>query len=144
MLGNFACFFFRLLFCFENKFSGMQSNSLDQDQGRRFVRVRHRNRWRSSIVFGLSVRLSVRCRGDFQISYMDVFHLNPVQVWIRVLSDEREPRWPTKCPLPISVHCRGHSNLVIFNRISSKIHISVAPIKLSFMFEYEFCPTNDN
>ena len=44
----------------------------------------------------------------------------------------------------ISVRCGGHSNLVIFNQISSKFHIWIASIKLSFKFEYRFCPTNDN
>ena len=40
------------------------------------------------------------------------------------------------CPsVSLSVHCRGHSNLVIFNRIFSKFHII---IKLSFKFEYSF------
>ena len=33
------------------------------------------------------------------------------------------------CP---SIHCRGHSNYVIFNRISTKFHIWVASIRLSF------------
>ena len=35
----------------------------------------------------------------------------------------------------LSVRCRGHSNLVIFNQIFSKFHII---IKLSFKFEYSF------
>ena len=40
------------------------------------------------------------------------------------------------CPsVCLSVRCRGHSNLVIFNRIFSKFHII---IKLSFKFEYSF------
>ena len=39
----------------------------------------------------------------------------------------------------LSVCCRGHSNLVIFNKIFSKFHII---IKLSFKFEYSFfCQT---
>ena len=39
----------------------------------------------------------------------------------------------------LSVHCRGHSNLVIFNRTFSEFHII---IKLSFKFEYSFfCQT---
>ena len=42
-----------------------------------------------------------------------------------------------------SVHCCGHSNLVIFNRISSKFHIWFASIKPLFRFEYKFCPTED-
>ena len=42
------------------------------------------------------------------------------------------------------VRCCGHSNLVIFNRTSSKFHIWFASIKPWFKFEYEFCPTNDN
>ena len=44
----------------------------------------------------------------------------------------------------LSVHRSGHSNLVIFNQISSKFHIWIASIKLSFKFEYGFCPTNNN
>ena len=43
-----------------------------------------------------------------------------------------------------SVRCCGHSNLVIFNRISSKFHIWIASIKPLFKLEYEFCPTNDS
>ena len=43
-----------------------------------------------------------------------------------------------------SVRCRGLSNLVIFNRISSKFHIWIAFIQLCFKFGYRFCPTNDN
>ena len=40
------------------------------------------------------------------------------------------------CPsIRLSVRCRGHSNLVIFNRIFSKYHII---INLSFKFEYSF------
>ena len=37
----------------------------------------------------------------------------------------------------------GHSNLVIFYLISSKFHIWIASVKLSFKSEYGFCPTND-
>ena len=40
--------------------------------------------------------------------------------------------------------CCGHSNLVIFYRISFKFHIWIAFIKLSFKFEYGFCLTKDN
>ena len=40
------------------------------------------------------------------------------------------------CPsIRLSVRCRGHSNLVIFNQIFSKFHII---IKLLFKFEYSF------
>ena len=39
---------------------------------------------------------------------------------------------------------RGHSNSVIFNRISSKFHIWIASINLSVKFEHGFCPTSDN
>ena len=38
----------------------------------------------------------------------------------------------------------GHSNSVIFNRISSKLHICISSTNLSFKFEYGFCPTSDN
>ena len=44
----------------------------------------------------------------------------------------------------VSVHCCGHSNLVIFIQISSNLHIWIASITLWFKFEYEFCPTNDS
>ena len=43
------------------------------------------------------------------------------------------------CP---SVRC--HSNSVNFNQISSKFHIWIASINLSFKFEYGFCPASDN
>ena len=43
-----------------------------------------------------------------------------------------------------SIRCCGHSNLVIFNWISSKFHIWFASFKPCFKFEYEFCPTNDS
>ena len=33
--------------------------------------------------------------------------------------------------------CCGHSNLVIFNQISSKFNIWIASIKLLLKFEYE-------
>ena len=39
---------------------------------------------------------------------------------------------------------RGHSYSVIFNRISSKFHIWIASINLSFKFEYGFCTTSDD
>ena len=42
----------------------------------------------------------------------------------------------------LSVH--GHSNSVIFYRISSKFHIWIASTNLSFKFEYWFCRTSDN
>ena len=41
-------------------------------------------------------------------------------------------------------HCSGHSNSVIFNRISSKFHIWIASINLLFKCEYRFCSTFDN
>ena len=41
----------------------------------------------------------------------------------------------------VSIPCYGHSNIVIFNRISSKFHIWFAFIKLWFKLEYEFCRT---
>ena len=43
-----------------------------------------------------------------------------------------------KWPPTISVGCHGHSNLVIFYRISSKFHVWIASIKLLFKFEYKF------
>ena len=42
----------------------------------------------------------------------------------------------------LSVH--GHSNSLIFNRVSSKFHIWIASINFWFKFEYRFCPTSDN
>ena len=44
----------------------------------------------------------------------------------------------------INISCRGHSNSVIFNQISSKFHLMIASINLSFKFEYRFCPTSDS
>ena len=44
----------------------------------------------------------------------------------------------------LSVWCRGHSNSVIFNRISSNFHIGIASIKILFKFEYWFCLLNEN
>ena len=61
--------------------------------------------------------------GFFQILYMNCFHPPLVQVRLWVLSDIRQPRWPTKWPPPINIRCRGHSNSVIFNQISSKFYI---------------------
>ena len=37
----------------------------------------------------------------------------------------------------------GHSHSVIFNQISSKFHIWIAFINLSYKFQYGFCPTFD-
>ena len=43
------------------------------------------------------------------------------------------------CPsVCLSVRCCGHSNFVIFDRISSKFHIWIASIKFWFKFEYVF------
>ena len=47
------------------------------------------------------------------------------------------------CPSVCPSVC-GHSNSVIFNRISSKFHIWIASTNLSFKFEYGFCPTSEN
>ena len=44
----------------------------------------------------------------------------------------------------VSLRCIDHSNLVIFLRISSIIHIWIASITLWFKFKYEFCQTNDS
>ena len=44
----------------------------------------------------------------------------------------------------LSVRCRGNSNLIVFNRVSSKLLIWIASVKLSFKFEYGFSPTKDN
>ena len=52
--------------------------------------------------------------------------------------------------LSVCPSVRGRSNLVIFNRISSKFYIWMASIKLSLKYafeyglEYRLCPTNDN
>ena len=47
------------------------------------------------------------------------------------------------CP-SVRPSVRGHSNSVIFNRISFKFHIWIAFINFSFKFDYGFCPTFDN
>ena len=44
----------------------------------------------------------------------------------------------------LSVCMCGHSNLVIYQSISSKFHIWTTFTKLLFMSEYGFWPTNDN
>ena len=44
----------------------------------------------------------------------------------------------------VCLSVRGHSNSVIFYRISPKFHIWIASINLSFKFEYGFCPTSNN
>ena len=43
-----------------------------------------------------------------------------------------------------SVCTCGHSNLIIYRPIPSKVHIWTTFIKLLFMSEYVFCPMNDN
>ena len=51
---------------------------------------------------------------------------------------------PSVCfSIRLSVRCCGHSNLVIFNMISSKFYIWIVSIKLSTKFKYGFCLTND-
>ena len=50
-----------------------------------------------------------------------------------------QPVGPSVC---LSVRCCIHSNLFIFNRISSKFHIWVALIKPWFSLEC-FCPMSD-
>ena len=52
--------------------------------------------------------------------------------------------WLVRLSVCLSVcpSVRGHSNSVIFNWISSKFHIWIASINLSFKFEYGFCPTS--
>ena len=50
---------------------------------------------------------------------------------------------PSICP-SVRPSVRGHSNSVIFNQISSKLHIWIAFINFSFKFEYGFCLTFDN
>ena len=44
----------------------------------------------------------------------------------------------------VRLSVQGHSNSVIFNRISSKFHILIASINLLFKFEYRFCLTSGN
>ena len=51
---------------------------------------------------------------------------------------------PCSIGFSFSACCLGHSNLVFFNRISSKFHVLIASIKLSFKFKYGLCPTKDN
>ena len=48
------------------------------------------------------------------------------------------------CPsVCLSARCRGHSNVVIFSQISSKFHIWIASIELSFKFEYNLFLSDD-
>ena len=46
--------------------------------------------------------------------------------------------------LLVRLSVRGHSNLVIFNRVFSKFHIWMASIEFSFKFKYKLCLTKDN
>ena len=43
----------------------------------------------------------------------------------------------------LCVRFRGHSNSVIFNRVSFKLNIWIASIKLVLKFQYGFCATNN-
>ena len=111
--------------------------------------------WQSSIVFGASVRLLVRCCGH---SNLVIFNqILPTFIYGLPPSNSGSSsnvgffrQTITKMADKIatyqfaSVRCCGHSNLVIFILISSNFHIWVASIKLWFKFEYEFCPTKDN
>ena len=108
--------------------------------------------WRSSNVFGLSVR----CFGHSNLVIFNrifpnfIYGLLPSnpgssvnmfffwQMIIKMVDKMATANQFT------SIRCCGHSNLVIFNRISLKFHIWFASIKPWFKFEYEFCPTNDN
>ena len=76
---------------------------------------------------------------------MDCFHQTLIQVRIWVLSDERQPRWLAKWLPPVSVRCRGHSNLRHFlSDFFQILYIFIASIKLLFKFDYKFSPTNAN
>ena len=112
--------------------------------------------WRCSIVFGLSVRLSVLYCGHSNLvifnqisskfhiwiasiklcssSNMGFFHRKIIK-----MADKMAAAYQFK-----SIGCCGHSNLVILNRISSKFHIWFAFIKPWLKFEYEFFPPKDN
>ena len=92
------------------------------------------------VVFYLSVRLSVCWRGHSNL--VTVFNwicsssnTGFVRRTITKMADKLAADY--QCPL-------SWSHWVIFKRISSKFHIRIASIKLSFKFEYGFCPTNDN
>ena len=56
--------------------------------------------------------------------------------------NDNQDGWQNACCC--CVYCCGHSNSVIFNQISSKFHIWVPSIKLSFKFKYGFCLISDN
>ena len=76
-----------------------------------------------------------------QISYMDYFYQTLALFRIWALSDNQDGRQNDR---HLSVCTCGHSNLVIYHRVSSKFHIWTTFIKLLFMSEYGFCSMNDN
>ena len=108
--------------------------------------------WQSSIVFGLSVRLSIRCCGH---SNLVIFILISSKFHIRIASiklcfkieygffpmnDYQDGR---QNGLSVCIHLLLWSLLVNFNWISSKLQIWFAYIKPWFKFEYEICLTKD-
>ena len=114
--------------------------------------------WQSSIVFGLSVCLSVplsiRCCGH---SNLVIFILisSKFYIWIASIklcfkleygffpmNDYQHGRQNGPC-LSVCIHPLLWSLLVNFNWISSKLQIWFAYIKPWFKFEYEICPTKD-
>ena len=74
-------------------------------------------------------------------SYQNIIFRAPPTSWWSSIGAQRVggALLVSACPsLHLSVRCCGHSNLVIFNRISSKFHIRIASIKLWFKFENVF------
>ena len=95
----------------------------------------------------------------FQISYMDCFHQtlvgfcptnnNKLDYFYQTLAQVRSGALSAnqdglKNGPNQSVCTCGHSNLIIYRPIPSKVHIWTTFIKLLFMSEYVFCPMNDN
>ena len=72
-------------------------------------------------------------------TYLNIFRAPPTNVGRALLF----LACPSVCP-SVRPSVSGHSNSVIFNRISSKFHIWIAFTNLWFKFEYRFCQTSDN
>ena len=103
--------------------------------------------WRSSIGFGLSVRLSMVWAPPTNVGRALFFQL--VRPSVHGMGPANEC-WRSSIVFCLSVHLSVFTSVcpwslsVIFYGISSKLHIWIAFSNLSFRFEYGFCPTSDN
>ena len=69
---------------------------------------------------------------------MDCFHQPLVQVRMRVLSDIRLSRWPSKWPPLINIRCRGHSSSVILIGFLQNCIYKLLPSIFSSSFNMDF------